>query len=604
MPGINVLAGARLPATDETEAAHRPALYDDRYEYDSYDLGNCRVTTALYPEYPFRRFTFGECSVFVEGVVYNRDEATLRAELERRFVDGDAAPTDPTWLRSLDGEFVFYAHDAAAETMTVVPDRLGQLPLFYAPDADVALVGRNKPILARLGNCTEFDRLAVAEYLRLGYALADRTLYAGLRRLPEGHHVRVETDTGALTVERHYEFDFDEETNADASVRENARELARRFTDACERRATAAPGENVVLLSGGLDSRAVLGAFERCDVSYRAMTRDFEHDSRADIDLAQRLTDAVGSNWDRLPTPGPDGTDLLHHLDMTGGTDSFSIAHMQPFLRRVRADADGPAWSYTGDGGDKLVPDISPVVEVASVEDLVSYVLQSEGRFDAEDVEAMTGVSEAEIRADVRETVLDYPESSLSKRFVHFELFQRAFAWLFEATDTNRNHLWTTTPFYAPDVFEYAMSIPDTQKRRYRLYAAFLEELSPELAAVPNANFGAPPSSVGHEARVALYNALQRHPDLFEAVKPAIKSVLGISSDSDRPAAAFVDCLREQATRTQRAVLDRHGLERTVLDDPGAYTRTQRYHVLTLTSLLEYHRDDPVLTEYRSDQFA
>ncbi|MDS0278517.1 asparagine synthase-related protein [Halomicroarcula sp. S1AR25-4] len=604
MPGISVVAGMSIPADDDIEAAHRPSLYDDRYTFDSYEAGHCSVARALYPEYPFRQVTFGDCTVFVEGVVYNRDEETLRAELERRFVDGEASPVDPTWLRDLDGEFVFYAHDAAAGTVTIVPDLLGQLPLFYAVHTDYALVGRNKPILARLGNCATFDRVAVAEYLRLGYALADRTLYADLRRLPQGYHIQIDTDTGSQAIDQHYEFDFDDERNADASVTENAREFARRFTNACKRRADSAPGENVVLLSGGLDSRAILGGFERCGVSYSAATRDFEHDSRADIDLARELTDAVGSNWDRLPTPGPDGSDLLAHLDMGGGADPFGIAHMQPFLRQIRADHDGPVWTYTGDGGDKLVPDISPVVDIETIDELVSYIMQSEETFSAEDVEAMTGVAEAEVRADVRETVREYPETSLSKRFVHYELFQRAFSWLFEATDTNRNHCWTTSPFYAPDVVDCAMSIPDAQKRRYQLYAAVLKQLSPELATVPNANFGAPPASVTHEARVALYNVLQRHPALFDVVKPTIKSLLGLNGEADRATSPFVDCLRDQVTRNPRSILDREGLEQTILDDPESYTREELCHVLTLASLIDNHRDVPILTEYRSEEFV
>ncbi|WP_167768520.1 asparagine synthase-related protein [Haloarcula amylovorans] len=562
-----------------------------------------RLMTTLYPAYPFEQYQLEDVTIYVEGVVYNRDAQTLRDELEQRATQQEKSLTDSKWLRSLDGEFVFYVYDAAASKLVIVPDLLGQLPLFYATNTEYALVGRNKPILARLSGCESFDQMAVAQYLRLGYALTDRTLYADIRRLPEGHHLQINMETGDLAMHQHYEFELGGEPNASNISKVNARELASRFTDACRRRAERCPGANVVLLSGGLDSRAILGGFEHCDADYRSATRNFEHDSQADIDLAGELAAAVESNWQLLSTPGPTGTELIDHLNMTAGTDPFSIAHMQPFLRRVQEMIEGPLWSYTGDGGDKLIPDLSPVVELESPAALVDYILDSEAKFSANDVEQMTGVSEAAIRTEIRETIRDYPESSLAKKFVHFELFQRAFAWLFEATDTNRNYFWTTSPFYAIDFVEYAMDCPDEQKRRYRLYSEFLQSLDAELASVPNANFGAPPTSRSHELRVGLYNALQRHPGVFETVKPTIKRILGLSSTSD-PDPTILTCLRQQNARNSQHVVEPQGIEQTVLASPESYSRGELCHVLTLLSLIDSHRDEPVLHEYSTTEFA
>ncbi|MBX0297888.1 asparagine synthase-related protein [Haloarcula nitratireducens] len=603
MPGITVSAGEEIPSGEELKAAHRSGLYDDRYAFESRDAPSVRLTTALYPEYPFERYRFGDVTVYVEGVVYNRETQTLKYELEQRVSQREKSLTDPEWLRSLDGEFVFYAYDAAAAEMEIVPDLLGQLPLFYATNTEYALIGRNKPVLARLSGCDTFDQMAVAQYLRLGYALTDRTLYTDIRRVPEGHHVQVDTETGDLDVHQHHEFNLEGEPNSSNTVKVNARELSTRFTDACRCRAESCPGANVVLLSGGLDSRAILGGFEQCNADYSAATRNFEHDSQADIDLAGELATAVESNWRLLSTPGPTGADLIDHLDMTAGTDPFGIAHMQPFLRRVRETTDGPLWSYTGDGGDKLIPNLSPVIDLNSTADLVGYILDSEEKFSAEDVKRMTGVDEAAIRAEIRETISEYPEASLSKKFVHFELFQRAFAWLFEATDTNRNHFWTTSPFYAIDFVEYAMDCPDDQKRRYRLYSAFLKNLDSELASVPNANFGAPPASRSHEARVGLYNVLQRYPGFFETVKPTIKRVLGLSGTTN-PDPSILTCLRKQNTRNSQHVVDPQGIERTVLASPESYTRGDLCHVLTLMSLIDSHRDEPVLSEYGTKEFT
>lgn len=606
MPGLTVVAGPDRPSSAELESAHGPCMYDDRYEYHEYEeTSHSSLATARYPAYPFDRLEFDspKTTVAVEGVVYNRDSEMLATEIETHLVGEIDTEAVSEWLRKLDGEFVFYVFDEESDDVTIVSDHLGQLPLFYVTDdSGRALVGRNKFALVRLADCTDFDRLAVAQYLRIGYALTDRTLFSAIRRVPDGTIVHIDSETGTLELERHHQFDFSTESNRDRSVAENARTLATRFTAASHRRASACPGTNVLLLSGGLDSRGVMGAFEQASVDYVAATRDFRHDSRADIEVAGELAAAVGADWLRVQTPPPTGADLLDHLDMTAGTDPFNIAHIQPFLRNTRATVESPAWTYTGDGGDKLLPDLSPVVDINSQKELAEYILSTESKFSAEDVEQITGVSESEILASVRDRLETYPESTPAKQFLHYELFERAFAWLFEATDTNRNHMWTTSPYYALDVLEYALNCPDDQKRRYRLFAAFLEALSPELARVRNANIGAAPSSRSHAIRYGIHDVLQRYPAVLEQVLPFVKRVLGTERDAE-PAPALLRSLQEQLERNSFDLVVPEGVSQTVLADPESYSRYDLCLLFTLLSVLDQCSEPVVFEECRDGEF-
>lgn len=603
MPTLSLLSGKSLPPTDRVEDVHQDFVYDSRYEYEAYEVDPVRFARVSYPSYPIRAYELGDTFVVVEGEIYNRADRDVDAKIAALKERDFEVESVSAWLQKLDGEFVIYAVDTVSGDATVIPDLLGQLPLYYATTGNVGAVGRKKSALAALTGTTDVDRLAVAEYLRLGYTLTDRTFYDDIRRVPPGTVVHVDGTTGAVNPEQHYTFDFSATPHSSRDVGENARELASMFAEACARRAEACPGDNVLLLSGGLDSRGILAGFEAEDVRYRAITRDSDQENPVDVSVAEKLAASVDGNWTRMQTPRPTGNDLLCHLRMSGGTDPFNIARIQPFLRTVRADVPEGSWLYPGAGGDKVMPDLSPTRSLDSMEDLIDYVLSVECTFSADDVESITGVPESRIRDDLQSRLDSYPESNLEKKFVHYEIFERAFSWLFEATDTNRHHLWTSTPYYSLEVLHYSMGVPDRQKRRYRLFAEFLEHLSPALAGVENANFGAPPNSLSHAARVALYNRLQRHPAVFDAVKPALKAILGDRTGTDADP-KLVECLRKQVEAEERGVIKPEGVSETVLSRASSYTSTELSQVFTLTSFLDQESETPALEQYRSEAFG
>ena len=606
MPAITILSGKDLPDIDKIKSAHQTARYDERYNVKINTHDNFLFASATYPDYPLRRIEFGKTTVIVEGFVYNRDEDQLQEELKERFVFEEKSPTSPEWLRKLDGEFVFYAYDKSESTVLIIPDLLGQLPLFYTTDTEYAVVGRNKPAIARTTDNCKVDRMGAAQFLRIGYSLPYRTLYKSIHRVPEGSHIQINTKTGNMSIPDHYQFNLDNEVHSDTSLSNNARILAKRFARATQLRSNKCSGTNVVLLSGGLDARGTLAAFERLSSDCVTATRDFKHDSQADIDIAGQLARAVGTEWYHIQVAEVTGEDLLYHLDMTAGADPFDIGHIQPFLRDVRSQMDSPVFAYTGDGGDKILPDISPSVNLKSHTDLVDYILNSESKFDASYVEKVCGVTEDDIRSSIKDRVKKYPESSLEKKYSHFKIFDRGFGWLFEATDTNRNHFWTTSPYYSLDVFDYAMNCPDTQKRRYRLHTAFLEHLSPTLASIPNANFefGISPDSKLHEVRPAVNDFLNRNQLLSEFVKPILRSIL--QSDSEGPTQSqnqmVMNCIHKQI-QSNNSVIDISDNHDAIAELQNTYSRGEIYHLFTLTSLLDYHEDGAVLEQYSSAKF-
>lgn len=128
------------------------------------------------------------------GEIYNHRE--LRTELQRAGhvfrthsdvevilhlyeEHGDA------FLQKLSGMYAFALWDARRRRLLVVRDRLGQKPLYYHIGGGMlSFASEVKSLLAATDIRAQVDVQALQEYLSLGYAVAPRTMFKGVAKLP------------------------------------------------------------------------------------------------------------------------------------------------------------------------------------------------------------------------------------------------------------------------------------------------------------------------------------------------------------------------------------------------------------------------------------
>jgi asparagine synthase (glutamine-hydrolysing) len=194
------------------------------------------------------------------GEIWNHTE--LRAELERaghRFrtradtevlVHGYEEWGDELPAR-LDGMFAFAVWDAGAGRLLLARDRVGKKPLYLAETAEGLAFGSDaRSVLLVSGLRAELDRERVPEFLFQRYVGAPRTLLRGVRKLPPGHLVTYDRER---VVERAYW----RVSPSDAEPLDPA-ELRKLLLEAVRKRLMSDVPLGV-LLSGGVDSAAVLG---------------------------------------------------------------------------------------------------------------------------------------------------------------------------------------------------------------------------------------------------------------------------------------------------------------------------------------------------------
>ena len=226
--------------------------------------------------------------IVVKGNIFDAHSETPAVDLEEllhHFLTEDLAG-----LNHYEGTFALAAWDARKRQGWAVNDQTSMLNLYYGEYDAGLYVSTNAISLARaLG--LGLDPRGVQELLARNYAgvLAPTTMFAGLRRVDIGEHVRYRA--GTLSRGKHWHW-YEPEASY-GSIREAADAAAAVVVDRVARYAASA---SPVLsdLTGGLDSRLVASAACAAGLKF-AVTVNGSPDHQ-DVRIAHRVAETM--QWD------------------------------------------------------------------------------------------------------------------------------------------------------------------------------------------------------------------------------------------------------------------------------------------------------------------
>lgn len=199
-------------------------------------------------------------------------------------------------IHAAGGSFAAVLQAQASGETIVVTDRQGSQQVFYALcDGLLLFAPEVKSLLSFLHDRTAFDWAALATFLSSGYMLAEQTFFTAVRRLPGGTELRVMD--GQVGLRPYWRF-CPGARERDLPLDEYVAEAGARI-DAAVARDLDDPDATALLLSGGVDSRAILGA------AYRALRGDGARlravtwgcapgRAGADIQIARQLAGRLG----------------------------------------------------------------------------------------------------------------------------------------------------------------------------------------------------------------------------------------------------------------------------------------------------------------------
>lgn len=213
-----------------------------------------------------------------------------------------------TCVESLRGEFAFVLWDERQRTLWAVRDRFGIKPLYYAEHRGVVYVASEVKALLAAGVPAAWDEETAGQQI-FGCFDAERTLFAGVRSVPPGHGLVARNGTTHLAS--YWDVDYpckSSETPWDPvrcvdEVRHRLQESIR-----LRMRADVPVG---CLLSGGLDSSALLGMAARGAAPPKAFTISFDHASYDEEPVARRTARHVGAGYEAVPVTQSDCADCF-----------------------------------------------------------------------------------------------------------------------------------------------------------------------------------------------------------------------------------------------------------------------------------------------------
>lgn len=583
MPGISLLHDSSPSSHVRSVGKSALDTVCFRNGYDARTISADRRTfvgSSGYPEYPVLSVETSDAYFVLEGQLYDVDDAKHHLEMIGSALLDERLRDVRAWLESRDGEFVVLAHEKRTGTTRLVNDTFARLPIYCATAGETTILSREMKFIRNVAQYhddpLDLDSMAVAQSLLFGYRLGDRTLFEGVERVPPGSFVRVGDE---VHVERLHQHDFEGSAHADRSVSENATALASLFEDACaNRNLDGLP--NVLSLSGGLDSRAVGGGYDAAGAPFVAATFEKPNGANAtDVEIAERIADSLNVEWERYRVEETEAhqADLL---EMKQGLNFLGMSFILDFFEQLRA-RHGSAVYVTGDGGDKVLPDLTPPRSFSSRRELAEYIIDVHSVFDFAEAAAIAGVDSEALVRSVERRLASYPESTREASYVHFLVRERGINWLNQGEDRNRYYFWSTTPFYSKPFFEYAMNVPASQKRHGELFAAFLDELHPALGDIENANYGATITSFEHKTKQFAERLITRYP----TVKNAIASLLNGSADD-----GLYHVVSERLRQADETSIEQERLE-SVLHDVGSYGGRELYNLLTVVAVDDWRPD-------------
>jgi len=463
---------------------YKEIIYQNKFVYlesifdDKKDINNIVIKDA-------------DSIIYCEGNIYNKSLETIKKnlkELGNYLTESTLLNNIRNWQNTIDGEYLIIYYDYELNKIFFINDLLGRLPVYYFFNNNKIIISRSMEFIKDNSEELVSDKYGIAQYLYFGYPLGEHTIFNGISRIREGSIIGINIEANKIRIEQE-SINLDFKTFDD--INEITNELIDTFKTASINR--SCKESNLLLLSGGLDSRAVAGALTSSNINYHSLTYNYKG-SEEDVKMAEMIAVILKIPWDIYDITTLTGKDYSTLLKIKYGMDYLGDAFLIPFFEYIKTEYNG--WAiFTGDGGDKLLPSLKPSSKLLSDDELVEYIMVSKGNISYSIIQNALEMSISDFKHNIYLVIKNYPEENLDNKFIHFLIFERAFKFLFEAEDRNRYFFNSVTPFYSLPFFKLAMQVPEKDKKNYNLYKNFLLKLSPETISINNAFWKSPLTS-------------------------------------------------------------------------------------------------------------
>ena len=325
----------------------------------------------------------GELHLVFNGEIFNfvelRDELAAKGHAFRSRSDSEVLlAAYREWgddcLPHLTGQFAFAIYDARRRRLLLARDRAGEKPLYYTLRAGaLSFASETKALMADPALERRVDREALDAYLAVGYTLGERTMLAGVSKLPPAHALVFELATGALRRWRYWELPDAAPVDGDGVGEVELVDRLEAVLGDAVRRQLVADVPVGLLLSGGIDSSVVTALAARAAPRIKTFTMRFPgHGAFDETEHARRIASHFGTEHQELEV-SPSDVELLPMLARQFDDPNADSSMIPTYLicRAIRAHC---TVALSGDGGDELFAGYKTHRRLLRTRDAVAFV--------------------------------------------------------------------------------------------------------------------------------------------------------------------------------------------------------------------------------------
>lgn len=285
MPGTNVVINFCLNGNDKLTDNFSFLIHEEFYTVSEYTEEAIHFIFNTYTGYPLKQYLKkADSVVFFEGLIYNKSLELLEEDINSiisAIREGNYNNKIKDFVQSSDGEYLITIFDKMTNKVVFINDYFNMLPVYYKIDKPRIIVSREPKFIIHFAEEIRFDKFAVLDFIRQEYTPGNRTLIDDMKTIDLGEILVVDIDNKTANIEKIFDFNFELSEYPYNSKTDALKDLYGLFMKSISDRANYFRNDDYKILadlSGGMDSRTVVGGLSKINAEFDCLTYEYFQD--------------------------------------------------------------------------------------------------------------------------------------------------------------------------------------------------------------------------------------------------------------------------------------------------------------------------------------
>lgn len=517
MPGILGFCGyADLEVAERMLAAMLAAMGDVRAcTVDRYVGASCALARTdlgiVDPEPQPLWSTDGSVALVMAGEIYSYDGFSVVPPETGAAAHGSSGELllaaydqlGSAFVDHVNGSFAAAIWDGRKQQLLLITDHIGTYPLYYAQIGSHFVFGSGARAVAQAPDLPRSVNLAaIADLIAFEQVYGDKTLFAGVQHVPPGTILCFAGGMLSRSVYADFQLpEFYEHHGEDTYAEQWAF-----YTRQAVKRQLQGPQPLGVLLTGGLDSRSLLGMMAPESMSLVSMT--FGQPACDDVRIAREVAGALGVTHKYFPL-APDYLlqQAANGVRITDGMKSCVHMNVLGPLEQLAAEAKVLYKGYLGGTihGHVVTADrLAPMREETWFGAI--FAQRNQPFPEAEWPELYSEPMLAAVQSLPRQSLRQALEQSHSTWWVdkdtYVDLYQEDVRFTSLGVELARSQALVRVPLADKDLLRFAVSVPPGYRLDKHYYKLAIARAFPDLAKIPVLPSGYPLANCFRQLRL------------------------------------------------------------------------------------------------------